>query len=317
VPSNDLFDFLKAQTAAIAAEYERIRKRAAEDPGTAGDQGEENWATLLREWLPPSFQIVTKGRILGIDGVASPQVDVVILSPAYPTFLLDKKLYLAAGVLAAFECKITLTASHIRDAVQNSVLIKSLGQKEEATPYKELHSPILYGLLAHSHSWKGEDSRPNDNVNNSLNQSDLQFVRHPRETLDLICVADLATWVVMKVTFFGPSFSPWSPEMANTYGPRGSATTSYLRSAIGGPRQTPDFTPIGAMLGALTNQLAWGTPMLRNLADYYRMANMLGSGEGAMRFWNSSIYSDAIRGRVEAGQLTSGARWDEWSIAFM
>jgi len=32
----------------IEEEYNRIRKRAYEDPGTAGDQGEENWAELLR-----------------------------------------------------------------------------------------------------------------------------------------------------------------------------------------------------------------------------------------------------------------------------
>jgi hypothetical protein len=126
VPTNDLFDFLKAQTAAIAAEYERIRKRTLEDPGTAGDQGEENWATLLRAWLPPLFRVVTKGRILRIDGAASPQVDVIVVSPAYPNFLLDKKLYLAAGVLAAFECKTTLIASHIRDAVQTSIFVKSM-----------------------------------------------------------------------------------------------------------------------------------------------------------------------------------------------
>jgi hypothetical protein len=35
----------------MAEEYDRIQKRATEDPGTAGDQGEENWATLLRNWL--------------------------------------------------------------------------------------------------------------------------------------------------------------------------------------------------------------------------------------------------------------------------
>lgn len=317
MPTHDLFDFLKAQTAEIAAEYERIRKRAAEDPGTAGDQGEENWATLLREWLPPTFRVVTKGRILGIDGAAGPQVDVVVLSPAYPSFLEDKKLYLAAGVLAAFECKITLTAAHIREAVENSRLVKLSAQRELGTPYKELHAPILYGLLAHSHSWKGEASRPAENVGENLHQSDETIVQHPREMLDVICVADLATWATMKCTFFGPSLSPWSAEMASIYGPNGSATTSYIRSAIGGPRQEPDFTPIGAMLATLTNKLAWDTPMLRDIADYYRKVKMLGSGEGAIRMWPTSIYSDAVRPRVEAGHLSNGVLWDEWSMGFM
>ena len=50
--THDLYDFMRQIDAEMAAEYNRIRKRTAEDPGTAGDQGEENWAELLREWLP-------------------------------------------------------------------------------------------------------------------------------------------------------------------------------------------------------------------------------------------------------------------------
>jgi hypothetical protein len=55
--SNDLCDFMIAVTRDMSDEYERIQKRACEDPGTAGDQGEENWATLFRDWLPPSYPI--------------------------------------------------------------------------------------------------------------------------------------------------------------------------------------------------------------------------------------------------------------------
>ena len=62
--NHDIHDFFNSSQQVIAREYARIRKRANEDPGTAGDQGEENWATLLRGWLPPYFHVVTKGRIL-------------------------------------------------------------------------------------------------------------------------------------------------------------------------------------------------------------------------------------------------------------
>jgi hypothetical protein len=105
--------------------------------------------------------------------------------------------------------------------------------------------------------------------------------------------------------------------MAAIYGPKGCATTSYIRSAIGGERQGSHFTPIGSLLGTLTSKLAWNAPMLRDLADYYRKADMLGSGEGNMRFWPTSIYSEAVLTRVEAGQLSNGSVWDEWSMAFM
>ena len=134
---------MNSATREIGAEYNRILKRAIEDPGTAGDQGEENWATLLRNWLPSTLKIVTKGRILSHEGIASPQVDVLILQPEYPNYLLDKKLFLAGGVFAAFECKITLESEHIEKFIKNSIEIKSHAEKRKGTPYKELQSPII------------------------------------------------------------------------------------------------------------------------------------------------------------------------------
>ncbi|UUE28839.1 hypothetical protein LRQ08_31025 (plasmid) [Rhodococcus qingshengii] len=104
----------------MADEYDRIFARATEDPGTAGDEGEENWASLLRQWLPIGYTVVTKGRVLFTDKTASPQVDVVVLRPGYPPRLLDKKLYLSSGVLAAFECKTTLKSERIGKAANDS-----------------------------------------------------------------------------------------------------------------------------------------------------------------------------------------------------
>ena len=117
---HDIHDFLSSSQRNIDEEYVRILKRAKEDSGTAGDQGEENWATLLRNWLPSYFHIVTKGRILCENGYASPQVDVLILHPSYPKMLLDKKLYLVGGVAAAFECKTTLKSEHVKKTVETA-----------------------------------------------------------------------------------------------------------------------------------------------------------------------------------------------------
>jgi hypothetical protein len=114
---HELKTFLAQDVEEMASEYARIRSRSREDPGTAGDEGEEAWAGVLREWLPDNYKVRVKGRILGSNGVASPQVDIVVLRPGYPRRLLDKKLYLAGGVAAAFECKNTLTAQDIRKTV--------------------------------------------------------------------------------------------------------------------------------------------------------------------------------------------------------
>ena len=112
-PPNELHAFMGQLQADIAADYERIRNRVSEDPGTAGDDGEETWAGLLREWLPPTYTVVTKGRVIAPDGKASPQVDVLVLKGVYPKKLLNRKMYLSAGVAAAFECKLTLRSEKI------------------------------------------------------------------------------------------------------------------------------------------------------------------------------------------------------------
>ena len=70
---HELLQLMRQATDTMAAEYQRIRARSREDPGTAGDEGEENWAELLRLWLPSSYHVTTKGRVLSSSGIASPQ----------------------------------------------------------------------------------------------------------------------------------------------------------------------------------------------------------------------------------------------------
>ena len=82
--THELIEFLKRANKNIEREYNRISWRVNEDPGTAGEQGEENWKKLLKLWLPSNFEVVTKGRILDVNGNASPQMDIIVLSPYYP-----------------------------------------------------------------------------------------------------------------------------------------------------------------------------------------------------------------------------------------
>src|SRR5262249_29711059 len=155
------------------------------------DQGEENWALILRKWLPAEYHVVTKGRILGHNGRASPQIDLIVLHPSYPPTLRDKKLYLAGGVSAAFECKLTLNADDIRQAVQNCAVIKRLTARRTGTPFLELNSPLTVGLLAHSHSWVRTKATPVKDLTKGVDQKSTGSVQHPREMLDIVCVPDL------------------------------------------------------------------------------------------------------------------------------
>jgi hypothetical protein len=309
---HDIHDFVASSERWIQEEYTRIQKRATEDPGTAGDQGEENWAELLKGWLPAYFHIVTKGRILAESGYASPQIDLLVLTPSYPKILLDKKLYLAGGVVAAFECKTTLKADHIRAAVETSAALKRNLPKRQGSPYRELISPIAYGLLAHSHSWKLENSTPIENIETTLWDSDQQFVSHPIECLDYLCVADLGTWTIIKMPYMSPSIPGYSLGLAAVYGPAGSACSGHIRHAIGQERQKDFFSPLGVLFSALYSRLAFTFTDMRTLEQYFRRVDLPGVGEGRVRNWDISIYSEQIRERVFAGAFTRGEMFDEW-----
>lgn len=223
----------------------------------------------------------------------------------YPEKLLNKKLYLAAGVAAAFECKTTLRAADIEKAVKTCGEVKNLYPAREGTPYKELHAPIVYGLLAHSHSWKGPNSTPENNIERKLRESDAAHVLHPRQTLDLFCVADVGTWISGKITFIGPpTIRDWAslgPVMHSLYGLEGSAQSTYARHTYSHNNQTKIFTPIGTLISNLSRRLAWEDPTLRDLADYYQVTKIGGTGEGGFRQWPISIYSENVRGGIEGG----------------
>lgn len=317
--THDLALFLKRATDEIASEYSQIQRHATEDPGTAGDQGEENWATLFRNWLPPTYHVVTKGRILGLNGTPSRQVDVIVLNPTYPKHLLNQKLYLAGGVAAAFECKLTLKAQHIKKAVENAGAIRRLLPPRIGTPHKELNSPMIYGVLAHSHSWKSPKSKPIDIVNKCLIETDLSFTQHPREMIDLICVADLALWKASKIPWFGPESVPYSEESLPEWAPRtGVPLTSFMCHSMLNKDQPLSFSPIGAAVAFLLCKIAWEDVTIREIARYFTMVNLSGFGiSERMKVWKPSIYSPTVHSQINTKISLLKAindDWDEWNI---
>ena len=319
--NHELFTFMRDATLQMESDYEQIQKRAIEDPGTAGDQGEKNWATLLSRWLPPSIRVVTKGRILSDQGEAGPQVDVLLLSPVYPPALFDQKYYLAGGVLAAFECKITLRAHHIREFVQHAVSISHLAPRRMGSPYSELNSPILYGLLAHSHRWDKPESTPPKNIERALLTADEEIVTHPSEMPDLLCVANVGTWSKSYDAWIGPGMNVWSEQMASIFGKDGAVTTAYIESSKNSSNpwaadQAAGFTPIGSFISQLINRIARDDESFRRLAHYFTLAGLRGRGVGGQRLWPGEVYSPDVRAGIAAGRLVNGKIWDEWNLGF-
>jgi hypothetical protein len=325
--TNNLLKFMAAATTEMADNYEMIRERSKEDPGTAGDQGEENWAELLGNWLPPTYQVVKKGRIVDTQGNAGRQVDLLVLHPSYPKKMLDKKLYLAGGVLAAFECKITLRARDIHAAMETAAQTKNLRWRsgQFGTPYKDLHCPIIYGLLAHSHEWQGEQTAAIKRINDQLIRADRQVVDHPKRMIDLLCVSDLATWIPMKQSFFPCMFTAdaW-PSFSSPYGPTGSLLTSYMCHSAELEDQVKNFSPIGAMFSYLLQALGWEDKSIRDLAEYFINTKLSTTSVGVQyRKWGVDIFSVPVRERLLThmkSHIVDGyfgdSVWDEWSHVF-
>src|SRR4051794_41092172 len=269
VSQQELVSYFKQATMEMQLEYERIRVRAAEDPGTAGDEGEENWAALFRKWLPGDLQITTKGRVLCGSGVATDQVDIVALSPSYPQGMLSKKMHLASEVMAIFECKATLKAQHIEKTVA------SASRAKEAI-YRAHGKEVIYGLVAHSHSWGTDKSKVTERISTKLAEASSVHVEHPNNSLDFVCIADLGTWSLRM---------EWDEDY---YGP---GVVSYYSgpsfTSLNGKSGT-DTSPIGRMITYTLRRLSYLDEKYRGLASYFGMSGLEGTGSWAsnnLRTW--------------------------------
>ena len=270
----------------MAADYERMRQLAREDPGTSGDQAEEDWAELISQWLPGTYHVVKKGRILFSSGETSGQVDILILSPSYPKGLLSNKLYLAAGVLAAFEIKRTLRRKSILSAVKRSVKINSLARSDRRVRYH-----IIYGLLAHAHDLQRAGKPPEQVLEEGLIQADTVEVTDPRDGIEMVCVPSLGTWTLMR----------------RAHKDKGVFTTSYMRGPL--DISLSDFTvtadAIGRFLTALLYRLGKIDESIAPIAGYFEGVGLARIGYGDDREWPMGTMSDELLKALSSDEYES------------
>ena len=319
---HELKTFLAEDLAEMVSEYARIYKRSVEDPGTAGDEGEEVWAAFLREWLPGTYEIRTKGRILGAQGSAGPQVDIVVLRPGYPQRLLDKKLYLAGGVAAVFECKNTLTAADIEKTWKNVKAVNALDGRriEITTPRHALVPDIYYGLLAHGHSWDKPGSDPHRVIVGKL-QGLLDETPMMRDALSLVCVANLACWGVLRMAYDGSGLMPaevWEARKkllgVTSDGP--FSVLSYMLASETWDEYVPS-NPLGVLVATLVGRLAFSDETLRPLSQYFFSAGMggpTGSGAAGRIYLLESQMPAELGSRLPSGLINAG--FSDWSMGF-
>lgn len=329
---HELHGFFRSFSRKLAEDYAATRPRVLEDPGTSGDQGEESWAQLLRAWLPEGYTVVTKGRILGASGEASQQVDVIILKPSYPKFLKNEKYFFLDGVAAAFECKLTLRSGHLEKAMNNAKIIAGLKPKQKGSPQKELMSPIVYGVLAHSHAWESSNDTTVSNLTDKIHKLGQQ-AKEPRELPELVCIADLSGWRLSHCVYTHHIIGQWMTPDANlrrivahqlkdelgsfatkmhetetaiqlwANRPHSQYTVQYYPEHVCSTNPTDvwtRFTPVGAFIAALYDKLAYRDPSLLNISSYFKAVHVPASTGGGVNSangelkWSPEILSDSI-----------------------
>lgn len=249
-------------TERIARDYERASRQFSQSGGTsnqeAGHRGETAWKEVLEEWLPPQYEVGVRKYILADsseNAARSRETDLVIYHPSYPRGLRKRPQVLASGIVAALSVKMTLDASGVREACESAAELRRLLPPPPATVRDELLSPIMYGVLAHSHSWKASGSDPTTNIERVLEANP---PTNPREWLDVVCVADLACW--SRLTIVLPD------HVVDAISRQTKGAVSDQPSVQEGLARTDDSSPIGVLIAFITGRFAQFDPTLRPIA---------------------------------------------------
>lgn len=304
-----LLDFWARAERTLREQYTSARDRHANDAGTRGDQGEEDWAAIFRDWLPPRYRIVTKGRIVGRpasgnDDGATGQIDLIVLHPDYPTALVNEKLYLIEGVIAAFECKAAAKRAHVVAAVRTAQRLAEIGPIVRWTPREYLNRHVFFGLLAHTHTWKKD---AHQSVFDALCAEHDAARVEPRDMLDMICISNLGYWGASKTMTVGVDHFP-SGEVSASY-----QLHQAGNSPTGGTR--PPQSNIGRAMAALLGHVGESTGAGSRLAELFKRSNPVAAA-GPAYFYHDALPQRMLDKYRERGDLPPHEQPAGWELHY-
>lgn len=104
----------KAKTWELHERRREIQGSSAVHPDNAGSQCEQVWLDFIRAIVPDEFKVRQGVRFDFEDLSHSPQLDIAILRPGGEKGLHETGYYHPSSILAAFECKLSLTQDDVR-----------------------------------------------------------------------------------------------------------------------------------------------------------------------------------------------------------
>jgi hypothetical protein len=136
--------------------------QALSHSGDKGQNSEENWLKVLRDFLPKRYQ-AEKASVIDSKGSVSDQIDIVIFDQQYSPFMFTQNgvhYVPAESVYAIIEAKPAIDAGTIKYAGEKAASVRRLyrtsakiahagGIHEPKTPF-----PIQAGIVATSSGWK-------------------------------------------------------------------------------------------------------------------------------------------------------------------
>jgi hypothetical protein len=223
--------------------------------------------------------------------------------------LRHEKYILAGGVIAAFECKLTLRKQHVDRAFRVAADIKRKSRKTIGTPYDELSCGPIFGLLAHSHALRAK--RASWKIYEIVEEFQTAYAEHPRELLDIICVADAATIPLGKSVLIGCDLDKYEIETLKEAEADNLIKTMYVIN----DEDKTDPHDVGAILATLIHELtvrmAFDDPSIREWADHLSYIGIYG-GIGRPVFWTEDELSPNVRRRLKKSGREID-RWSKWS----
>jgi hypothetical protein len=238
-----------------------------------------------------------------------------VLRPSYPFHLRDQKYYFSGRVIAVFECKLTLKKEHLNKFFKTVAEIKrksSFSQTFEQfkTPYHELFKLPIVGLLSHSHIWRSRDA--SEAIYDRISEFENEFVEHPRELPDVICVADAATFTLGKIVEIGKEVPMEILEDIQAMGMKEAVSVMYSiydDEPFGAYELNRRGRILASLIFSVIRWMAREDESLRPWADHLEAALGTHLGIGRPTFWSAEILPKAILQKVRR----SGFALDRWS----
>lgn len=138
------------------------RARSLTHPTSAGDEGEQGWSDVLRDFLPRRYDVARHRFVIDADGRVSEQQDIVIYDGQFaPTFLVlgSTQFIPVESVYAVLEVKPTMDRETVVYAGDKAASVRRLaynpGKVRIYTGDLNERAPIrpLAGLLCHDSDW--------------------------------------------------------------------------------------------------------------------------------------------------------------------